>query len=207
MAEVGIAVMLQKLLLVSVLVVSALVLYDLCSEGETTHPPGILAPGQPRQTVLDKPKTWEKDGYLITALARFSLQARLICKERYWFDRGADLSPVDYVLGWGPMSDQKILDQLKISQGGRWYHWQARHLPISAKEINSHCANMHIIPANEEIDDLVKQARPGDIVQLDGYLVAVSAQDGWRWRSSLSRTDTGNGSCELIWVENFAIRY
>jgi len=32
-------------------------------------------------------------------------------------------------------------------------------------------------------------------------LVEVKAQDGWTWRSSLSREDTGNGACELMLVE------
>jgi hypothetical protein len=31
--------------------------------------------------------------------------------------------------------------------------------------------------------------------------VDISAEDGWRWRSSRSRTDTGNGACELILLE------
>jgi hypothetical protein len=40
----------------------------------------------------------------------------------------------------------------------------------------------------------------GDIIELRGYLVEVTAPDGWHWRSSLSRTDSGDGACELMWV-------
>jgi hypothetical protein len=47
----------------------------------------------------------------------------------------------------------------------------------------------------------LKDVRPGQVVRLRGYLVAVTADDGWQWRSSLSRTDTGSGACELFWVE------
>jgi hypothetical protein len=35
-----------------------------------------------------------------------------------------------------------------------------------------------------------------------GYLVEARGADGWRWRSSLTREDTGAGACELIWVES-----
>jgi hypothetical protein len=31
------------------------------------------------------------------------------------------------------------------------------------------------------------------------------APDGWRWRSSLTREDTGAGACELVWVERIAV--
>ncbi|MBU2706785.1 hypothetical protein KCM76_12395, partial [Zooshikella marina] len=58
---------------------------------------------------------------------------------------------------------------------------------------------------NEFVEDALKSVKKGDIIQLVGSLVNVDANDGWRWRSSMTRTDTGGGSCELIWVENFSI--
>jgi hypothetical protein len=64
---------------------------------------------------------------------------------------------------------------------------------------------MHLIPADDEIDDLIKSVRPGNIIMLKGYLVAVTSEDGWRWKSSLSRKDSGAGACEVIWVEEFAV--
>ena len=56
--------------------------------------------------------------------------------------------------------------------------------------------------AHAALDHVVE----GSIVQLRGYLVAVQAADGWRWRSSLSRDDTGGGSCELVFVEYASVR-
>ena len=34
----------------------------------------------------------------------------------------------------------------------------------------------------------------------------MRAPDGWRWRSSLTREDTGAGACELVWVERIVTR-
>jgi hypothetical protein len=42
--------------------------------------------------------------------------------------------------------------------------------------------------------------RPGQRVRIDGWLVQVDANDGWHWRSSLSREDTGGGACEVVYV-------
>jgi hypothetical protein len=47
--------------------------------------------------------------------------------------------------------------------------------------------------------------RTGSVVRLEGYLVEARADDGWRWRSSLTREDTGNGACELVWVERLDV--
>jgi hypothetical protein len=59
---------------------------------------------------------------------------------------------------------------------------------------------MHIIPASAMVERVVKSVRRGHIVKLAGYLVEARRADGWIWRSSLTREDTGAGACELIWV-------
>jgi len=198
--------MMKTLWLIVLAALLALGYYEFEYEREITHSPGILAPNAPQQISLTQPRFWEKDEYRITALAQFNLEARVLSKERYWFGREADLSPVDLALGWGPMSDQNVLDHLNISQGGRRYSWWGRPLPLPAEKIYAHSANMHILPANEDIENLLDQICSGDIVTLRGYLVAIQAGDGWNWRSSLSRTDRGDGACEVVWVESLAIR-
>lgn len=120
--------------------------------------------------------------------------------------RESDLSPVDLALGWGKMSDERVLDSIDISQSGRWYRWRTDKLPIPMREIETHSANMHLIPANKSIKSTINRTRIGDIVEFSGNLIRVDAKDGWRWLSSLSRTDNGGHSCELIWVEKFEIQ-
>ena len=58
-----------------------------------------------------------------------------------------------------------------------------------------------MIPASPEIDRRLRAVRAGDVIRLRGYLVRVEATDGWQWRSSLSRADTGAGACELVLLE------
>jgi hypothetical protein len=58
-----------------------------------------------------------------------------------------------------------------------------------------------MIPATDAVKDRLLGVRAGQVVTLDGYLIHADGQDGWRWQSSLSRTDTGDGACEVVWVE------
>ena len=51
------------------------------------------------------------------------------------------------------------------------------------------------------VDDQLDDIRVGSLVRIKGQLVAVMGSDGWRWTSSMKRSDTGNGACEIIWVE------
>ncbi len=168
--------------------------------------PGVIAAAVPQQrAIAASPPQFEKKGYTLTALARFTLTARVLGVERYRFGREADLAPVDFALGWGPMSDSAVLSKLKISQGGRYYHWRTDEFPVPRREIEVNSANMHLIPATPAVEKQLKRARTGSIVQLSGYLVEARAADGWRWVSSLTREDTGAGACELIWVEHLEL--
>ena len=76
---------------------------------EVSRPPGILVAEEPRQTNLYGEKPFEFKGCRITPLAEFSVRARVLSKEHYWFDGGSRISPLDLALGWGRMSDQAIL--------------------------------------------------------------------------------------------------
>ena len=126
-----------------------------------------------QQDLADGP-TFELPGHHLKALARFSLEARVLGAERYRFDRGARLAPIDLALGWGPMSSNGVLDALSIEQYGRFYFWSARELPIDFAAITLHSANMHMIPASDQVRNALLSARRGNIVSLDGYLVEVT---------------------------------
>ncbi len=171
------------------------------------QPPGVLVAAVPfQQSIAGNAPQFEKNGYNVKALASFSMTARALGVEYYRFDRESSLAPVDVAFGWGPMSDSDVLAKIRISQGGRFYHWHVEESPVPRRDIEVNSANMHLIPANADVERNLKRVRVGEIVKLNGYLVEVKARDGWRWRSSLTREDTGAGACELIWVESFELR-
>jgi hypothetical protein len=191
------------------LVFAALALFYLFYQNEQSsirHPPGILAPGEPFQIALEtQPRLVRKD-YKIEALARFSIEARVLRAERYRFDHAADLAPVDLALGWGDMSNSAVLEKINISQGQRFYEWNVSGSPpIPIRDIELQSANMHMIPANDEVDRVLKDARAGNIVRISGYLIDARGPDGYHMRSSLTREDTGPGACEVVWVERIAL--
>ena len=163
--------------------------------------PGVMVEDEPSQHNLADAKPFMLDDYRVTPLADFSLRAKLLSRESYFLGEESDLSPVDFALGWGPMSDEAILQNIEISQSGRWYRYRFDSLPISPREVGRYSANMHIIPADDAVADLIDEVRVGQIVDISGYLVRVDRADGWRWISSLTREDAGAGACELFYVE------
>jgi len=169
------------------------------------QPVGVLAPAPPAQQNLSRKSAFEHGDYRVQPLASFEITARVLGKERYWLDRGAELAPYDLALGWGRMSDSAVLDQMSISQSWRWYRWRARTPPIPMGEIAASSANMHMVPSDEIVRRSLGRVREGDVVRIVGKLVEVAGPEGFRWKSSLTRGDTGDGACELVWVEDFEI--
>lgn len=175
---------------------------------ERAQPPGVLAPDMPEQVDIVAGTSFAHEEFRITPLAEFRIDARVLGRETYRFDDGAALAPLDLALGWGRMSDGDVLDRLDISQSGRWYsyRWGADGPPLPPKEIRDSSANMHLIPADAGVAHLLDTVRVGDRIRLEGKLVQADRADGWRWRSSLTREDSGGGACELIWVESVTLQ-
>ena len=169
------------------------------------HGPGVMAPDEPFQKRLDVANKHTINAFEVVPLATFSIKARVLAAKNYHTGREAKLSPVDFVLGWGRMSDEAVLRQIKISQGNRFYFWHVEAFPIPREEIETHSANMHMIPADRLIEKALRAVRVGQVIKLNGYLVEAKAADGWYWKSSLSRTDTGNGACEVMLVKSIEV--
>jgi len=167
------------------------------------HPQdGILAPDEPKQAPLEHATPIAQGHWTLTPRAEYDITARILSREDYSFDSLAGLIPEDLALGWGAMSDNRILADFKISQGARFYGWRASALPIPAQEVIEHSANTHVIPADSVVRSQLARLRTGQVVHLSGVLVDAVRDDGAYIRTSLTRTDSGAGACEVMLVEH-----
>lgn len=163
---------------------------------------GHPAPHDPRQDTEQLPPPFAHGDYTVTPLARYALTAVVLGRERYRHDINAELAPVDLALGWGPMSDAAAINALSITQSSRWYEyrWGAEGAPLHPSDIAHHSANTHCLPSTPALRKKLLAVRRHDLVSLSGYLVEISGPDGYRWRSSLTRSDTAGGACEVVWL-------
>lgn len=162
---------------------------------------GIPGTQDPAQTEQNLPKQFRHGSYLVIPLARYTVTAVVLSRDRYRFDPVADIAPVDLALGWGPMSIAQNINDLKISQSGRFYEYSwSKEPPMQPQQIVSHSANTHCLPADPQIRQQLLAVKRHDLVTLEGLLVEVQLPNGGHWKSSLSREDSGGGACEVLWV-------
>ena len=175
---------------------------------ERRHPPGQqIAPRAPLQTEVGSAAPVVIDEYTLRPRARLQLEARVLARERYRFDRVSGLIPIDIAFGWAEMSDTALIDKLSMHQRGRFLIWNHSGPPPAPYDIiNGTSANTHLIPASKAVQTTLFNARVGDVVILEGDLVDVEKGTYLSMATSLTRDDSGPGACEIIYVRSASIR-
>jgi hypothetical protein len=187
------------------LVVGCVGLVGLLSGRPIERAAGVLAPDEPVQTA-SRAAAFNFGDFELQPMAEYHIVARVLSVEKYGWDGGAALSPIDFAVGWGAMSDSSVLQHFRITQGGRFFTIYPDEQAIDVSTALLGSANMHLIPASAAVRTQLQRARPGHIADMQGKLVNASRADGYRWNSSLTRADSGAGACELFYVEAITLR-
>jgi hypothetical protein len=204
----------RKLLVVVFIALAAFLLYRILTSPKgynTTEQ--IEANLEPVQELTRNRSKFKLDvsGYkwTLTPRANFRIAARVLSTERYRMEWQSTLSPIDLALGWGKLSSSDADRWISWSQSGRWYFYEWKTgSPYQEEFIKEHSANIHIIPATQNVKSAVFRLHTGELVLLKGLLVNVDGSkgnDNYWWHTSLSRNDSGDGSCELLYLENLVL--
>ncbi len=159
----------------------------------------------------DEPNIREIKNGLFTMIpvAEYRISGVVVSKKTYSSGWDGEISPVDLTIVWGRLAEPEYDRHVTYSQGNRWYFYQYQPgSPFDNSFVISHSANNHIIPANENIHEAIKTIGKKDKVVLEGVLVNIKGTYKGQpviWNTSLSRKDTGNGSCELFYVSKVRI--
>lgn len=146
--------------------------------------------------------------WTLTPRATYAIGARVLGNKTY-HDWQAPIIPRDLALAWGKMSDPAVDEWIHWRQSGRWYYynWDGDS-PYKGNAIRDQSANVHIIPATENLAQALQLVHQGDVVYLKGRLVDVEVTLNGREmyaQSSLTRKDSGAGACEIFYVEQLII--
>ncbi|MCR5250493.1 MAG: hypothetical protein K6E50_07805 [Lachnospiraceae bacterium] len=173
---------------------------------------------EPVQTEASGGTTLYRDGYKVdlTYLYAYEIEALVLHTQDYpQTDLGGKLAPRDLALGWGSVAQYNEVIDFHWGQTGRWYFWHVDSweelAPVGGEEeVSCQSCNNHLIAADSSVKRTIGRMRRGDHIKLKGYLidlkaVSESGSSVFTWTSSVTRTDTGNHACELIYVTDARI--
>ncbi|MBR6872649.1 MAG: hypothetical protein IKN17_03970 [Ruminococcus sp.] len=205
----------KKILLVVLILLCILLLLFIAREiydiGERRSIAGI---GDPIQTPADGSAHISSFGFdvHVTFEYAYEIEGLAVHTRRYFgFTSMADaISPMDVGIAWG-----KVAATNELIDYGWDHNNRALVMDLDPTDVGkvvaiggtgyllSHFSNNHLIPANFGVSHDIKKIRRGDHIKLKGYLVSVYGTrfgNEYGWESSTSRTDQGDGACEVMYV-------
>lgn len=199
-----------------IVVLATMVLLNACGAPAPTDMDStpIDPSAEPAQGKIDdgEPIVIEKKGwrFVLTPEASYQIQGEVLSRENYSAGVQSIISPCDIALVFGELYSSSLYKDISWSQSGRWYWWKydASFPKQDDRYIARWSSNNHIIPATGTLWKAARSVDEGDLVVLEGYLVKLDGDkkgENYFWNSSLSRTDTGDGSCEVLYLTKMRI--
>jgi len=112
----------------------------------------------------------------------------------------------DLCVVWGSNVESGVYRDMEFSNGTWtcWFSWPNRE--VASRFDATRLSNNHLLIDDDAVKQALLRAAPGDQIRLRGMLVEYSNPgNGFRRGTSVTRTDTGNGACETIYVNEFEV--
>jgi hypothetical protein len=170
-----------------------------------------IVAGQPIQLASDAPlfsRPIDRFTYAFTPRARYELAGVVVSYHRgdalfnlYHADDPGNVQDVCVV--WGDNVANGSYRRVTFSSGEFtcYSQWSGS---LSPPFDHAQMSNNHLIPADALVAHRIRQLRIGDQIRMTGLLVDYEVSRDGRTvssrRTSLTRTDTGNGACEVVYV-------
>ena len=168
---------------------------------------------EPRQTVSRQSPfevSWEGVRYKVLPEYAYDLVGMVVSYRHHddnsRMHRLADdhLNMLDVCVVWGDNTMTAQLDKLDFWNGIFTCNVKTRDMAAWESFDMNQLSNNHLLSDDDDIRDRVRKIRVGDQIRVTGYLTSYESPGGLRGTST-TRTDTGDGACETIYVERFEI--
>ncbi len=179
--------------------------------GSIDYVPSIA--DEPRQTTTrERPfeVSWDDVSYKVLPEYAYDLVGMVVSYRHHdnnsRMHRLADdhLNMLDVCVVWGENTRTAQLEKLNFWNGIFTCNVKTRDMAAWESFDMNQLSNNHLLSDDDDIRDRVHKIRIGDQIRVKGYLASYESPGGLRGTST-TRTDTGDGACETIYVERFEI--
>ena len=172
---------------------------------------------EPRQTPTQKSPfetKVNKQTYTVTPLFEYELSGVVVTDyesgsfgdiyhHRKWKDF---LNVKDLCVVWGQNITSGVFRKLRYDSGPWTCFFKAPDRKTDEVFRDDQLSNNHLLTDELDLHHQIMRAAPGDEVRIKGVLANYqNTAIGFDRGTSISRTDTGNGACETIFVTDFSI--
>jgi len=120
---------------------------------------------------------------------------------RVWNDH---LNVADVCVVWGSNARDLDLNAFDFYNGQFTCFFETRDADAWRRFDRTAISNNHLISDDAYLRTVIEDLEVGDQIRLEGWLARYS-HDGFERGTSTTRTDTGNGACETIYVRSLEL--
>ena len=169
---------------------------------------------EPQQTRTDRSSfetEWDNVGYRVDPEYDYELVGMIVSFRHHddnsRMHRLADdhLNMLDVCVVWGDNTSGAQLDKIDFWNGIFTCNVKTRDQAAWESFDMYQLSNNHLISDDEFVRNQIRKIRVGDQIRIKGYLSSYGGAGGSKRGTSTTRTDTGDGACETIYVEQFRI--
>jgi hypothetical protein len=149
--------------------------------------------------------------YMVQPLYDYELHGLVVSRRfhdgRFGLHRlwGDHLSAADLCVVWGSNARLPLLKDFEFESGEFTCFFRTRSSAAWAAFVPEQVSNNHLLVDEDWLRGDIEDAQVGDQVHIKGVLAEYRTIDGFYRGTSTSRTDTGNGACETIFVQSFRV--
>jgi hypothetical protein len=121
---------------------------------------------------------------------------------RLWHDH---LNVADICVVWGSNVAEVDLHAFDFSNGEFTCMYRTRDSVAWRAFRQDEISNNHLITADPLLRRRIENLAVGDQVHFEGYLARYSNDSGFSRGTSTTRSDTGNGACETVYLTDFDV--
>ena len=179
--------------------------YDLASLNEPIQSPATAPPFslqvQDQEYTIEPVNTYELQGVVVSYHDADSFTD--IWHHRKWKDF---LNVRDLCVIWGKNVATGVYQAMDFDNDSWtcWAYWP--DAATGARFSMNQLSNNHLLTEDREIKQRLMSAETGDHIRLRGLLASyANTANNFHRGTSTTRTDTGNGACETIYLQDFEI--
>jgi len=180
--------------------------------GDMSVAPALLVPPLQR-TVSTQPFTVANNGtdYRIEPRYQYDLHGLVVSYahhngnyslHRLWNDH---INVADVCVVWSENANGSDLNRIKFWNGKFTCNFKTDDAGVWERFRQDQISNNHLLTDDSRMRKQIKQVRIGDQVRISGWLVNYSNDAGFSRSTSTTRSDSGNGACETIYLKKFEI--
>jgi hypothetical protein len=169
---------------------------------------------EPRQTPVDEPAftTHANDvDYIVRPKYRYELTGLVVSFKRFSQDYGLHkrwndfINVADVCVVWGENATDVDLNAFDFWNGEFTCTFSTRNETAWRRFDKNKLSNNHLITDSPRVREVIDELSVGDQVRFSGWLAEYGEPGGPFRSTSTTRTDTGDGACETVYVADMEI--